>query len=166
MSALPFFLVLPIIFVHSAKLNLRKKRRKVFTALGSPALQQLHSPRVRLLGLVLYRTGTSVVSKGTAVLPLHSPAEQKQRQTNLSDFEDTEASSKYTSYARANSNCLASLQTITTQTTSRRRVSTHSDARGVVWHAGTSSASKAVHLPITPKSRLAQNFFFTRGFVV
>ena len=67
-----------------------------------------------------------------------SPVEQKQRNTTLSDFEDIEASSKYTSYARANSNCLASSETIRTQTTSRSNIYTHRHARGVGWLAGTS----------------------------
>ena len=73
---------------------------------------------------------------------------------------------KFSGFLSAYPNWLPPTQTIQTQPSSSSRVWTHTHARGVGWHAGTSSVSEAVHLPITPKSRLAQNFFFTRGFGV
>ena len=87
-----------------------------------------------------------------------SPVEQKQRNTTLSDFEDIEASSKYTSYARANSNCLASPETI--RTTNNQQAQ-HIHAQTRTWVGLSRRHIAACRRPSSPAT---QNYFLGQDY--
>ena len=126
---------------------------------GVSGVDARHVPRLRSLVdvfvLLLHCTPKLLHVRVSLV----SPAEQKQRNASLSASRILRLVGKFSGFLRANPNCLPPTQTIQTQPSSSSRVSTHRHARGVGWHAGTSSASEAVHVPRSTNYFLGQYYF-------